>query len=32
MQTYLNVRNLTILGAMSPKGIIGYKVVKGCVD
>ena len=27
-----NVRSLTILGAMSPYGVIGYKVIKGFVD
>ena len=27
-----NVRSITILGAISPLGVIGYKIIKGYVD
>ena len=32
VQKNSNVRNLTILGAISPTKILGYKVIKGFVD
>ena len=32
IQTNSNVRNITIVGAISPYGIVAYKLVKGYVD